>query len=254
MNKKILVIYLYIFSVIIVGATIGVVRFIYLSSQLTNIKKEVSVQSKIAVAPTATIQPSPTVVSDKPLPETADIAVPYAAQAPFSNWTVHEESCEEAAILMYHEFLIGTTYLGNKITDAAGDTALRDMKSWQIKNYGSELDLSMDALGKFASDYYSLKPVVKRDMAEVDIKRALFAGSPVLVPVMTHSLQNNMYGPYTVYHILLIKGYDATGVITNDAGVGNGQNHHYDWNILWQAIDAQAAKMNQGRTMLTLTK
>jgi len=71
---------------------------------------------------------------------------------------------------------------------------------------------------------------------------------------MTHSLQNNMYGPVSVYHVLLIKGYDATGVITNDAGVGNGVDHHYDWAVLWQAIDAQTAKMNQGRDMLYLTK
>ena len=184
----------------------------------------------------------------------ADIVVPYAAQAPFSNWTIHEESCEEAALLMYHEFLIGATYPNDKIPDATGDVVLRDMKTWQLKNYGSEVDLSIEALGKFANDYYGLKPIVKTNITDIDIKEAISAGSPVLVPVMTHSLENSMYGAYSVYHILLIKGYDSTGVITNDAGVGNGQNYHYDWNILWQAIDAQTYKMRQGRVILTLTK
>ncbi|MEI6266782.1 MAG: C39 family peptidase [bacterium] len=254
MNKKILVLCLYIFSVIVGGAIIGIARYQYINSEVLNNKERVSAPIETAKNPTVSIQPTITTFIEKSLPASADITVPYAAQAPFSNWAVHEESCEEAALLMYHEFLVGTTYPANKIPDAMDDTTLRDMKSWQIKNYGSEADLSMDTLGKFAANYYGLKPVVKKDIGEADIKRALATGSPVLVPVMTHSLQNSMYGPYTVYHILLIKGYDAAGVITNDAGVGNGVNKHYSWDILWQAIDAQTAKMNQSRTMLILSK
>ena len=252
MTKKILFLYLYILLIVIVGGSIGIARYFFVNYRVSATNKKMVVLQKISSEPSPTTKP--TEVPTKPIPETADIAVPYAAQAPFSNWTVHEESCEEAALLMYHEFLLGTAYQNNKIPDAAGDTVMRDMKSWQIKNYGSEADLSIDVLGKFAADYYGLKSTVKNNITELDIKKAISAGSPVLLPVMTHSLQNTMYGPYSVYHILLIKGYDATGVITNDAGVGNGQNHHYDWNILWQAIDAQTAKMNQGRTMLVLTK
>lgn len=186
-------------------------------------------------------------------PASTNISVPYAAQAPFGNWAVHEESCEEAALLMYHEFLAKTAYVGNRIPDATADPIYRAMKSWQVSHYGKEPDLTMEALGKFANEYYGYK-FMTTDATEANIKRALANGSPVIVPVMTHSLLNNMYGPYTVYHVLLLKGYDATSVITNDAGVGNGPDHHYDWNILFSAIDAQTPKMNQGRVMLTLAK
>ena len=187
-------------------------------------------------------------------PETYNIQIPYSGQAPFSNWTIHEESCEEAATYMYHTYLEGLAYPNNRVPDAEADTAYRAMKQWEVTNYGSEPDLTMTALGNFAKSYYGYTPTVEHNITADNIKRAISAGHPVVVPVMTHSLQNSMYGPITVYHVLLIKGYDTTGVITNDAGVGNGPDHHYDWAILWQAIDAQTAKMNQGRDMLYLTK
>jgi len=187
------------------------------------------------------------------LPDSVNLNIPYAPQAPLSNWKVHEESCEEAATYMYRAYLLGIKYPGNRIPDTEADTAFRDMKTWQVSHYGSEPDLTMVALGTFASSYYGFFPTVKKNISENDIKTAIAAGHPVVVPVMTHSLENTMYGPVSVYHVLLIKGYDATGVITNDAGVGNGVNKHYNWKILWQAIDAQTAKINQGREMLTLT-
>jgi hypothetical protein len=185
---------------------------------------------------------------------TFDISIPYAPQAPFSNWTVHEESCEEAAIYMYRGYLESIQYPGSKIPDTEADTAFRAMKTWQVTNYGSEPDLTMTALGAFAKSYYGYRPVVVKNITADEIKTSVSDGHPVIVPVMTHSLENSMYGPISVYHVLLIKGYDANGVITNDAGVGNGIDKHYTWDIIWQAIDAQTAKMGQGREMLYLTR
>lgn len=188
------------------------------------------------------------------VPDAKDLLVPYAPQAPLSNWAIHEESCEEAATYMYHAYLENISYPANRVPDAEADSAFRAMKSWQVVHYGKEPDLTMTALGEFAKSYYSYTSTVQKNVTAEDIKEAVSAGHPVIVPVMTHSLENSMYGPISVYHVLLIKGYDATGVITNDAGVGNGPNKHYDWNILWQAIDAQTAKMGQGRELLYLTK
>jgi len=216
-------------------------------------------ESKVTIASLETeslpqISDSTEVKAATTLPDSYNLSVPYAPQAPFSNWAVHEESCEEAATYMYRAYLEGISYPNNRIPDAEADTAYRAMKSWEITNYGSEPDLTMTALGNFAKSYYGYTPTVKHNITQDDIEEAIASGHPVVVPVMTHSLQNNMYGPVSVYHVLLIKGYDATGVITNDAGVGNGVDHHYDWAVLWQAIDAQTAKMNQGRDMLYLTK
>jgi len=187
-----------------------------------------------------------------PLPETALIPVPYTVQAPFANWKVHEESCEEAAVLMYHHFLLGESNI--VIDQYKADAELRALRAWQIANWGPEKDLSLDLVGKLAAGYWGYKYEVTKGITAENIKKAVAEGHPVLVPVMTHGLANPHYGPNTTYHILVIKGYDATGVITNDAGVKEGQSYHYIWEILWRAVDQQTPKMSQGRDMLIVSK
>lgn len=179
----------------------------------------------------------------KAIPASYDLKVPYTVQAPNASWQIHEESCEEAALLMYHYFLTGKAF-GNKniIPAQTADREMRAMKTWQIRNYKNEPDLSIKALGKFARQYYGHEYKVTENITAESIKKAIAGGNPVLVPVMTHSLRNPHYGAHTTYHILVITGYDKTGVITNDAGVKEGQNWHYTWKILWQAIDAQKAR------------
>jgi len=180
----------------------------------------------------------------------AILEVPYTVQAPFGNWKVHEESCEEVALLMYREFLLGDKR--PDIPPAEADTALRALKSWQVQNWGSEVDLTLDRTGQLAQAYWGYH--YKVIPATVDsIKQSIADGHPLVVPVMTHALQNPHYGPKTVYHEVLIKGYSACGIVANDAGVQEGKNWFYSWDVLFGAIDAQTPKMNQGRLALVLT-
>jgi uncharacterized protein YvpB len=185
-------------------------------------------------------------------PESYALTVPYTVQAPLTNWNIHEESCEEAAILMVHYYLIGQTV--SVINPQTANQELIDMVNWQKLRYGKELDLDMTAVGELAKNYYGYKYEVKKNITADDIKSAIASGKPVMVPVITHGLQNPHYGRTPTYHILVIIGYDSTGVITNDTGVKEGRNWHYSWQVLWQAIDAQTAEMKQGRDMLTLSK
>jgi len=187
--------------------------------------------------------------------DTVNLPVPYTLQGPLNNLNIHEESCEEAAILMYHYFLLGkTTFNGiTVIPPQQANDEMIAMKNWQVKKYGIEPDLSIEKLGLFAKQYYGHKYQTFKNITQTDIKREISVGHPVLVPVMTHALKNPMYGPVSVYHILVIKGYNPQNVITNDAGV-RGENQQYSWDILFQAIDAQTPKMGQGREMLVLTK
>lgn len=187
-----------------------------------------------------------------PLPESYLIPVPYTVQAPFANWAVHEESCEEAALLMYHHFLLGEG--AGQLNQVKADADFRTLRAWQIKNWGPEKDLNLYKVGDLAKGYYGYNYKVTEDVTAENIKREIANGNPVLVPVMTHSLKNPHYGRDNTYHILVIKGYDATGVITNDAGIREGMDYRYSWDIIWQAIDAQSAKMNQGKDMLIITK
>jgi len=186
------------------------------------------------------------------LPASYLLDVPYTVQAPYANWNTHEESCEEAALLMLHYYLSGQQI--DVIPAAKANQELIKMVGWQTKRYGKQSDLNLERLGQMAKDYYGYNYRVEKNITIETIKKSLYEGKPVLVPVITHGLQNPHYGPKPTYHILVIKGYDGNGVITNDAGVKEGRNYHYSWTVLWQAIDAQTAKMNQGRDMLTVTK
>jgi hypothetical protein len=186
-----------------------------------------------------------------PIPETFALSVPYTVQAPFTNWAVHEESCEEAAVLMYHHYLLGEG--AGVLEQYQVDADLRKLRAWQITNWGPEKDLDLSWVGKLASGYYGYSYKVKEDIKAEDIKREISEGRPVLVPVMTHSLLNPHYGRENTYHILVITGYDAAGVTTNDAGIKEGQDYRYTWDVLFGAIDAQTSKMGQGRDLLVIT-
>jgi hypothetical protein len=185
------------------------------------------------------------------IPETKIIPVPYTVQAPYAKWSIHEESCEEAAVLMYHYFLLGSAI--TDIDPTTADAELTKLRNWQLNNWGPEKDLDLSTLGQLSKQYYGYQSKIKTASKE-EIKKEIASGSPLMVPVMTHSLQNPHYGRNNTYHILLINGYDQTGVFANDAGVKEGKNWHYSWEILFGAIDAQTPKMGQGREMLILTK
>jgi Peptidase_C39 like family len=207
------------------------------------------------VTPNTTDQPA-AVATDSPTPSPppptgALLAIPYTVQAPFANWKFHQESCEEAAVLMYHDFLQGDTR--TNIPPAEADQQLRALKAWQVQNWGSEKDLTIDRTGQLAQAYFGFHYQVIQ-VTEDSIRQAIAAGHPVVIPVMTHSLQNPHYGPRTVYHELLIKGYSGAGVVSNDAGVQEGKDWFYSWSILFGAIDAQTSKMSQGRVGLILTR
>lgn len=206
--------------------------------------------NQVVVEKTADSAISSTSSAKEPLMDKAVLNVPYTVQAPLANWNIHEESCEEAGILMMHYYLLGASFPNNVITREKANSELTEMVNWQKNHYGKEADLTMTMLGGLAKDYYGSNFEVKKNITAEDIKTVISAGHPVIVPVMTQVLQNPHYSSGNVYHVLLIKGYDQTGVITNDSGVKEGQNYHYTWSVLWQAIDAQKAKMGQGRDML----
>ncbi len=192
------------------------------------------------------------VVPEPVVPEQALLNVPYTVQAPLVNWNIHEESCEEAALLMTHYYLVGDP--SAVIPPTIANQELINMVSWEKTNYGQEKDLNMYEIGTLATNYYNYKAQVTEDVNADNIKKAIAGGSPVMVPVITHALGNPYYGPTPTYHILLLKGYNPSGVITNDAGVKEGKDYFYSWETLWKAIDAQSGQMNQGRDMLVFTK
>jgi hypothetical protein len=244
-NKK------YFLYIITLTLVVGGIAFFKVNKK-QEAQPEAKSEQKVEVAETKAEPPkeAPVVIKDSAL-----LLVPYTLQGPLDNLSIHEESCEEAAALMYHYFLEGqTTFSGSTVIpkQKANDEMIA-MKNWQVKNYGVEPDLSIEKLGLFMQQYYGYKYQTFKNITKEDVKREISAGHPVMVPVMTHSLKNPSYGPKSVYHILVIKGYNAHNVVANDAGI-RGESIQYSWDVFFSAIDAQTPKMGQGREMVVVTK
>ena len=203
-----------------------------------------------AVSPTLT----PTPGAGR-IPVSAFMKIPYTPQAPKNNWdTAHEEYCEAAAALM-----VGSFFRGDRrsvIPPDEADQRMAQIVDYERKTWPGSLDLTLDRVGQTANFFYGLKPVV--EPATLDgVKREIAAGHPVILPLMTHGGPGGQkisphYGSVSVYHVLLVTGYDPQKIYTNDAGFVEGQNWSYTWDVLQAAIDAQTSKTGQGRVMLAL--
>ena len=127
--------------------------------------------------------------------------------------------------------------------------------SYARQSFPGVLDLPLFDVGSVRTQFFALAPTVVPVDLDV-IKRNLAEGRPVIVPVMTHGSSGQkiapFYGTSNVYHVIVLTGYDtAKGLLyTNDAGFMQGQNYAYTWPTLSSAIDAQSAKLSQGRVML----
>jgi hypothetical protein len=200
------------------------------------------------------------------VPAAVLLQVPFTTQAPLGNWNSHfyQESCEEAAAVMVRSYLQGNraaTLDGRQI-----DNELHMLVQWQIDNGWGDgyKDLTMPEIGEMMKRVYGFSYKVT-DATRDNVRQQLAQGRPVMVPVMTHSLNNPNYPGYrdhynqpgsTVYHIVVVKGYDTAGVTLNDPGLTRGMDNKISYEGLFYAIDdvrLRAPNVGQvGRPMLVV--
>ena len=163
------------------------------------------------------------------------LKVPFVPQAPFANWDIHEQSCEEAAILIIHYYLTG-----KELTKEIADKEIINMTQFQIDHYGGEKDLYKQDFVNFVKDYYGDKVKMFENASLEDIKKELNSGNPVIMPAMAKLLKNPYYH-YQGYHMLDIIGYD-TGrgvIITNDVGTKRGEGWEYSEKVIENTLQDQ---------------
>lgn len=214
------------------------------------------------VAPSPTVDSSPTPApSPTPLPSVFRLGVPFTTQAPLGDWAKHQESCEEANLIQVDAF-----WKGNRaatIDPPVAEKGINDLVAWQVKNWGSEDDLTNRRLGELASQYYGYTYQVV-PISEAAMKASIAGGVPVVLGVTTHGLGNPHYPNfqahhlvpgYSVPHYVTLVGYDDQGFILNDPGLTPGRGYHVLYDQLLFAVDnldQQHPNLNEGRVMLLI--
>lgn len=184
---------------------------------------------------------------------TFSLKVPFTPQAPTGNWDqLHNEACEEASAIMVSAYFSGDTRA--KIPATEVEEEITALTSWEQANFGYSLDTTTAETAETIRSFYNLKAVVVSDYTEKDIKDALNTNKLVILPVNGRLIGNPYYKqPGPIYHMLVVRGYTATQLITNDPGTKNGENYKYyfstlknapaDWDHATNTIDESKSLM-----------
>lgn len=159
------------------------------------------------------------------------LKVPFVMQAPFANWEIHNESCEEAGILLSHFY-----YLNLPLSKDTANKELLAMIDYQVKKYGEQKDIYTEEIKELADEFYGYNTRVV-DGSVDNIKKELINGNPVILLTTAAYLkpEKNDY-PEMGYHILVATGYDEMGWIVHDPGTYTGENTHYSYGIMENAM------------------
>ncbi len=185
--------------------------------------------TKATVTPKVSTTPTPSTTS------TFSLKVPFTPQAPTANWDEeHNEACEEASALMAAAYLLGDTRA--KMPAAEAEAELTKLFNWERSHFGYSLDTTTAETAEMIRLYYHLKAEVISNYTEKDIKDAINANKVVIVSVNGQLIGNPYYKqPGPIYHMLVVRGYTSTQLITNDPGTRNGENYKYSFSTLRNA-------------------
>ena len=187
--------------------------------------------------------------------DSVNLDIPFQSQAPNGNWGhPYQEACEEASIILSVNYLRGGTSISK---DEMNDKILT-LVDWQMQNWGGHNDLTaektVDLIKNFYGDEFQTEIIY--DFSWDDVKKALSQGYPVIAPSAGRLLGNPYYtAPGPLYHMLVIKGYTAKVVITNDVGTKRGADYQYSYNTLYNGIhDWNDGDVNNGQKVIIIIK
>ena len=170
-----------------------------------------------------------------PLPAEANLDVPFTSQAPTGDWSMpYQEACEETSAIMVDAFYRGIS--GNIPADQA-TKAINAVVNYENKTIGSYTDTTAAQTAQFIKGYFGYSTVLVLPLSSVnDLKRAVANGYPVIVPASGKELPNpNFRNGGPLYHMLVVKGYTADRIITNDPGTHLGADFTYTYDGLMNA-------------------
>jgi hypothetical protein len=193
-------------------------------------KKEVAEAEKATVIPAEKIE-----TAEPKIPEKYILDIPFYSQAPFGNWDkVHEEMCEEASLLN-----AGLYLLGKKLSKEDFESELGKMRKIEKRMFNDYESTTVAETKKFADEYFQerLQMKIIENPTIESIEAEIAADHPVVVPLAGRDIGNpNFTPPGPVYHMLVVKGYDASSFITNDVGTRKGNSYVYKKEVIMKSI------------------
>lgn len=184
------------------------------------------------------------------LPREFNLDVPFIAQAPFAVWDhLHEEACEEAAVIMADAF-----YRGRRLTKQEGDEAISAVADWEIRMLGHWEDTNAEETARILREYYGYaKVAVVAEPTIAIMKRELVKGHLIILPTAGQLLHNPYFsGAGPPYHMLVLRGWTKAGMmIVNDPGTKRGEGYLYAPEVLMNAIhDWNGGDITHGRKVM----
>jgi len=186
-------------------------------------------------------------INNQQLPDTLLLAVPFTDQAPTGKWDRNED-CEEASITMAQAYLTGDTEDRLPVTGA--QIYISKLRAWEEANLGYNADTGAYATSRMAEGAFGITVRQIKDYTEIDLKKELIKNNVILLPINARLLGNPTYaesGP--TYHMIVVRGYNASGFIVNDPGTEQGNGMVYSFETLKRA----AADWNNSAKIMNST-
>ena len=127
-------------------------------------------------------------------------------QAPTGSWQEpYQNACEEAAILMAHQWVVGKS-----VTRKEANAELLKMIAFENERFGDYRDTTAaETVELFKTFYKSDAARLVPSATLADVKRELAEGNVVILPMAGRRLNGPYYTPPgPIYHMLLFRGYD----------------------------------------------
>lgn len=169
------------------------------------------------------------------LASTLNIEMPFFTQAPHGNWDYPwQEACEEASVL-----LVANLYNEMNLDVDSFNQELLMLVDWEMETFGAYEHTTVAQTQQMIEENYGLETRAHQDPSFEDIQNILNKGNLIVAPFAGKLLNNpNFQNGGPVYHMIVIKGYDAAKqqIVTHDVGTRNGANYVYSWDTIQNAL------------------
>lgn len=172
----------------------------------------------------------------EPLPNYHKNQAPFLVQSPFASWDeLHQEACEEAALIIAHLYQENTL----EISPEKADQKIRKMIKFEEEELGYQLDINIAQMKNLYQKYYQKNIKIIKNPTISLIKQEIAKENIFVVPAAGRVLENpNFQTPGPLYHALVLTGYNKNTqqFITNDPGTRKGQDFKYSYENLMNSI------------------